>query len=83
MKVFSGKTETFGSDTEYMYEKLNLTSSIKKKFNTAKSRYGGVLSSKDRTRNCIRQLKSGLRKKLVELYKLDFEMFGYSPEEYL
>ena len=39
-------------------------------------------STKELTRQYFTEINITTARKLYELYKVDFEMFGYSPEEY-
>ena len=39
-------------------------------------------TAKDRARKYFRELKIETVRKLYEVYKVDFEMFGYSPSLY-
>ena len=75
-----GKLETFSQDTAFLIEAANLTGilNVQDKFNEIKSP-----TQVGKTEDYFAQLPSNVVLRLYEMYKVDFEMFGYSAEGYL
>ena len=65
-------------DTMYIALKQNLTTLLPE-LAKANRKTKGKKSSMDRIEYYMSQLNTELRRKLYELYKLDFELFGYDP----
>ena len=50
------------------------------------ARTGGVTAGdkiKNLTRQCFQEITDQDRNDLLDLYKYDFSMFGYSPDDYM
>ena len=79
------RVEHFVDDTKYIFERLNLTSlipmsEIEKKSNVV----SGTKDEKEsRRRNYFRQLDNSTVNELIDMFKVDFEMFGYDPMQYI
>ena len=73
-----GKLEDFSDDIMYIALKQNLTSLLPELSKTNR-KTKGKSSSDNKVEHYMSQLSDGYRKKLFELYKLDFELFGYDP----
>ena len=74
-----GRLEDFTEDVMYIALRQNLTSLLPDLIkNNRKSK--GKSSSDDKVKYYISQLSNHQRKKLLELYKLDFDLFGYDPK---
>ena len=83
--------ETFSDDLRYVIHRANLTrripeSELSRLFNRSRPRKesgAAVAGAKENlTAAYMEMLDEDTKKKLVEIYKPDFEMFGYSPHEY-
>ena len=72
-----GKFETIAKDTEYIKSEVGL------EFGTKdfpwSNKKGSVTSV---AREYFKEIDAESKRKLYEIYRIDFEMFGYSPEEY-
>jgi len=75
-----GKMETFDEDSAYISEHtaLELESEEKAILNATPEH-----DERRRTLKYFNTLTQDLKMRLFELYKVDFEMFGYSAEEFL
>ena len=62
---------------------LILTHNIKIGFQYPGSHASSGGSTKELTEKYFTEININTARKLYRLYKVDFEMFGYSPEEYL
>lgn len=84
-----GKTETFPQDLRYVYRKMGLAPPGPSRENVSKRGAAGSSSSTLRSRlskpakEYFKELSARRRRRLRELYALDFELFGYSDEGYL
>ena len=65
-------------DTMYIAMKQNLTTLLPELIKTNR-RTKRAHSSQDRIEHYMSQLNISLKRKLFELYQLDFELFGYDP----
>ena len=74
-----GRLEDFVDDVTYIATKLNLTTLVPELSNTNRMTKGK--KGNDRVKNYMSQLSAHQKKKLFELYKLDFALFGYDPED--
>ena len=73
-----GKLETIVEDTTYISQKANLNLDISQ-FPWANKKG----ATKDSSLDYFKQIDAKSILKLYEIYKIDFEMFGYSVSEYL
>ena len=73
-----GKLEDFSDDVAYIAHKQNLTSLLPE-LSKANRKSKGKSSSYNKVERYMSQLSEHHRKNLYELYKLDFELFGYDP----
>ena len=73
-----GHLEDFTDDAAYIAAKLNLTSFLPE-LSIANRKTKGKRGN-DRVKHYMSQLNEHQREKLFELYKLDFVLFGYDPE---
>ena len=71
--------ETFTRDSWYLKNKLNLDINVE--FSRRSGREGHT--TVDKTVEAFKTVSKGLIRKLVRVYKYDFELFGYNPEKYL
>ena len=74
---FIGKIETLDQDSKYLFHKIGVKSSILKTMN--KSKAG---SSSNRVQQLFGQISKDDLDLLYDYYKIDFDAFGYSVEEY-
>ena len=76
--------EEFDQDFQYIVRKQNLTLLLERApeviNDTKDTRFA---SQSDRIAGHFSKLKKDVRLRLYELYKMDFEMFGYDATEYL
>ncbi len=72
-----GDADTFDEDLAYVSSKTHLSLNLTVRMHFERS------NRTERTKELFAQLEPSLRKALHEAYKLDFELFGYSPEPYL
>ena len=72
--------ETFTRYTLYLKNILNLKE-IKVNLVDNHSRDGGATT--DKTLETFRRLDPELIKQVYQVYRYDFELFGYSPDNYL
>ena len=68
--------ETFSEDQEKLHEMLNLTFKAQSK-NVRKS---SKLSTRDLAELYFEDIPVEVKTKLENIYKLDFELFDYSPQ---
>ena len=73
-----GRLEDFSDDVLYIALKQNLTSLLPELSKTHR-KSKGMSSSDNKVEHYMSQLSDHHRKKLFELYKLDFDLFGYDP----
>ena len=62
----------------YIAMKQNLTTLLPE-LTKANRKTKGNKSSQDRINHYMSQLSTNMKRKLYELYQLDFELFGYDP----
>ena len=73
-----GHLEDSFEDTMYIAMKQNLTTLLPELTKTNR-KTKGKKSSQDRIEHYMSQLNTKQKRKLYELYQLDFELFGYDP----
>ncbi len=74
-----GKQETFADDIKYIVLSGRLEDVLPAKdFSIQRN---SMASSSNRTKIYFDQLSYEQKQSLYDLYKIDFEMFGYSPDE--
>ena len=76
-----GHLEDFSDDTMYIAIKQNITNLLPELLKTTHMAKGK--KSQDRVKYYMSQLSIEHRTNLYNLYKLDFELFGYDPGEAL
>ena len=69
--------ETFAEDQEKIHEMLKIPFKAKSK-NVRKSK--SELSTRDLTKMYFEDIPVEVKRKLENIYKLDFELFDYSPQ---
>lgn len=74
---FIGKLETLEEDSKYLFHKIGVNASVLKTMN--KSKAG---SSSKRINDIFGQITKKELDLLYEYYKVDFDAFGYSVQEY-
>ena len=79
-----GFLETFDEDFTYIAQKLNLTALLtrtekRKNHTSGKEPY----SQSKRIKKYFSLLDKGVRRRLFQLYRMDFEMFGFDASTYL
>ena len=78
-----GFMETYEDDFSYIAQKLNhttlLTDAEKRKNQTP----GSKLSQSERIKKYFSLLEKEVRQRLYQLYRIDFEMFGFDASSYL
>ena len=77
------KFETLNEDTQYVLNKIKAPESLiaSTKKNSKKNQSKGEASS-DVTSKFIGQLDKDLFNSLIEIYRVDFEIFGYDIPEF-
>ena len=75
-----GKVETFGADVAGVLRRANISSAAIAPDLRTNRRKANNLTGKE---YFSRLLTTPQRRSLFEMYRLDFEMFGYSASEYL
>ncbi len=83
-----GKLETFREDEEYIIRSSGIADTISPESAAAgKVWNAGRIKSKaddeDKVRKYFSQLSLEQKRALERIYRIDFEMFGYSAKEYL
>ncbi len=86
-----GKLETFDDDTRHIFHLTNLTSMISmkeagKRLNPSRKRlsqHDGRSEGEQKGLKYFSELSKHQKEELYDLYRLDFELFGYSPEPYM
>ncbi len=74
-----GKQETFAEDVKYIALTGGLEDvHLEKDFNITDN---SMVSNSARTKTYFDQVSEEEKQKLYEMYKIDFEMFGYSPDQ--
>ena len=74
---FIGKMETFYKDSKFLVEKLGVNASLFKLNEIANVSSGP--STIDFARELFSKLPESLVLELYEMYRMDFDMFGYDP----
>ena len=78
--------ETYEEDFTYIAQKLNLNTLLTRK-EKRKNRTAGKVSPEysqsERIKKYFSLLDKEARQKLYQLYRMDFEMFGYDASSYL
>lgn len=77
---FIGKLETLGRDSDYLLRSLELSDKVQFPINQTEKR-SPYPSSRYLTETYIQELPIHITKKLVKLFKHDFQMFNYKPTE--
>ena len=72
------KFETLSEDTEFVLKKIKATDISIEKKNSAKD----GKSSHEVTRTYLKHLDTSLYQKLVDVYRIDFDLFGYQVPKY-
>ena len=82
---FIARFENFADDTKYIFETLNLTSLVPmSEIETKSNEVSGAKAEKEqRRRNYFRQLDNSTIESLIDMFKIDFEMFAYDPWSYI
>ena len=75
--------EDFDNDFEYIVEKMNLTELKGQTEYVANPSKDSDMSQEKRIASYFSMLTDDTKKRLYELYKVDFEMFGYDGRRYL
>ena len=78
-----GSLEDFNADTEYIIQKRNLTALEGQKTYLGNPTQDPGRSHELRIESYFSNLSVGAKQRLYELYKIDFEMFGYDGSKYL
>ena len=83
---FIGFMETYDEDLRYIAQKLNITTLLsnannRRAVNSRKS--GSKQSQSERIKEHFSLLDKEARQKLYQLYRIDFEMFGFDASSYL
>lgn len=80
---FIGKLETFKYDMVLLFDKRNLKDriSLRKTLNLKINEQLNTIDN--RTATYFAMISKEKKMQLYEIYKLDFLLFGYSPDQYL
>ena len=68
---------------EYVSRRVGLSSEFSTTFNSAHKGRDHAARDKNRTETYFRQLTEQQRRGLADLYRVDFEMFGYDSSEFV
>ena len=80
---FIGRAETFDQDRFYVSQVGGITQELGLNNEKSRGKRLNVAKRNVESRLYFDQLSQGQKEKLVELYKMDFELFGYDPKPYL
>ena len=75
----------FNSDLNFIKDDLHMHQSGTKKLEKPiemSIRKNGTIGKTEKTKSYFKQLTTTQLKNIYHMYKIDFEMFGYSPEPY-
>ena len=75
--------ETYDDDLMYIAEKMNLTAILAHAGERENMTPGSKQSQSRRIKEHFSLLEKEVRQRLYELYRIDFEMFGYDASSYL
>ena len=75
--------EDFNADTEYIIQRRNLTVLKRQKTYLGNPTQDPGMSQELRIDSYFSNFTFDTKRKLYELYKIDFEMFGYDGSKYL
>ena len=78
-----GFMEDFDNDFDYIVEKMNLTKLKGQTEYVANPSKDSDMSQEKRIASYFSMLTDDTKKRLYELYKVDFEMFGYDGRRHL
>ena len=78
-----GFLETYDEDFRYIAQKLNLTSLLTRADKKKNKKSDSKQSQSDRIKEYFSLLKKEVRQRLYQLYRIDFEMFGFDATSYL
>ena len=78
-----GFMETYDADFRFIAQKLNLTSLLTHADKRMNKKSDSKLSQSDRINKYFSLLEKEVRQRLYQLYKMDFEMFGFDATSYL
>ena len=77
-----GKLETFDDDLKYIVHTAGIANLILTS-DTEALRNVAPVADKERTKKYFGMLGKKQKEALFEMYKLDFELFGYRADEYM
>ena len=78
-----GFMDTYDEDFRYIAQKLNITtllSRVKERYNRTP---GSKQSQSERIKKYFSLLDKEMRERLYQVYRIDFEMFGFDVNSYL
>ena len=78
-----GFMETFDEDFKYIAQKLNITTLISNANERKNLSPGSKKSQSERIDEHFSLLDKEVRQRLYQLYRIDFEMFGFDANSYL
>ena len=78
-----GFLETYDEDFRYIAQKLNLTSLLTHADKKDNQKSDSRQSQSDRIKEYFSLLEKNVRQRLYQLYRIDFEMFGFDATSYL
>ena len=78
-----GFLETYDEDFRYIAQKLNLTSLLTHADKKDNQKSDSRQSQSDRIKEYFSLLEKEVRQRLYQLYRIDFEMFGFDATSYL
>ena len=78
-----GSLEDFNADTEYIIQRRHLTALEAQKTYLGNPTQDPGMSQELRIDSYFSNLTVDTKQRLYELYKIDFEMFGYDGSKYL
>ena len=78
-----GSLEDFNADTEYIIQRGKLTALEGQKTYLGNPTQDPGMSQESRIDSYFSNLPVDTKRRLYELYKIDFEMFGYDGSKYL
>ena len=78
-----GFMETYDEDFRYIAQKLNLTSLLTHADKRDNKKSDSKQSQPDRISKYFSLLEKEVRQRLYQLYRIDFEMFGFDATSFL
>ena len=75
--------ETYSTDFRYIAQKLNITTLLSRAKERHNQTPGSKQSQSERIKKYFALLDKETRQRLYQVYRIDFEMFGFDVDSYL